>query len=123
MMMTRWAYEDALGEEYRGAWEASGVTCSFQNAGEEGNDPVQMLGRLAHYTHLTDCKRDFVARAPFVDDITAAKAAGKHVSDFCHGLLCLTMSRGRSELQIQRDREVEEFAHPARRYRVKLRRS
>ena len=64
MRMTRWAAADELKTEYLAAWEASGVTCSFQNTGEEGNDPMRMLGRLAHYTHLTDRLGDHVARAP-----------------------------------------------------------
>ena len=67
MRMTRWAYDDELKAEYLGVWEASGVTCAFQNAGEEGNNPMRMLGRLAHYTHLTDRMRDHVARAAFPD--------------------------------------------------------
>ena len=34
MRMTRWADDPTLREEYRQAWEASGVTCILQNAGE-----------------------------------------------------------------------------------------
>ena len=87
MRMTRWAYDDELKAEYLGAWEASGVTCAFQNAGEEGNNPMRMLGRLAHYTHLTDRLRDHVARAAFPDDIVAAKAAGRHcIYQTCNGV-------------------------------------
>ena len=87
MRMTRWAADDALKAEYLAAWEASGVTCSFQNTGEEGNDPMRMLGRLAHYTHLTDRMRDHVARAAFPGDIAAAKAAGRHcIYQTCNGV-------------------------------------
>ena len=87
MRMTRWAYDDELKAEYLGAWEASGVTCAFQNAGEEGNNPMRMLGRLAHYTHLTDRLRDHVARAAFPADIVAAKAAGRHcIYQTCNGV-------------------------------------
>ncbi|MFV0415218.1 MAG: hypothetical protein ACK5NG_02505 [Chthoniobacterales bacterium] len=32
-IMTGWASTPELREEYRAAWEASGVTCSFLNAG------------------------------------------------------------------------------------------
>ena len=78
MGMTRWADDDELTAEYLGAWAASGVTCAFQNAGEEGNDPMRMLGRLAHYTRLTDRMRDHVPRAAFPGDIVAAKEAGRH---------------------------------------------
>ena len=87
MRMTRWAADDELKAEYLAAWEASGVTCSFQNTGEEGNDPMRMLGRLAHYTHLTDRMRDHVARAAFPGDIAAAKAAGRHcIYQTCNGV-------------------------------------
>ena len=87
MRMTRWAADDELKAEYLAAWEASGVTCSLQNTGEEGNDPMRMLGRLAHYTHLTDCMRDHVARAAFPGDIAAAKAAGRHcIYQTCNGV-------------------------------------
>ena len=72
MAMTRWAHDDELRAEYLGAWEASGVTCTFQNAGEEGNAPLRMLERLAHYTHLTDRMGDQVRRAATPDDIEAA---------------------------------------------------
>ncbi len=87
MRMTRWAADDELKAEYLAAWEASGVTCSFQNTGEEGNDPMRMLGRLAHYTHLTDRMRDHVSRAAFPGDIAAAKAAGRHcIYQTCNGV-------------------------------------
>ena len=46
-----------------------------------------MLGRLAHYTHLTDRMRDHVARAAFPSDIVAAKAAGRHcIYQTCNGV-------------------------------------
>ncbi len=77
MRMTRWGSSVELRAEYQAAWEASGVDCAFQNAGEEGNDALRMLGRLAHYTHLTDHMRDFVTRAAFPDDIERARAAGR----------------------------------------------
>ncbi|MDA0337920.1 MAG: membrane dipeptidase [bacterium] len=87
MRMTRWAYSADLRAEYQAAWEASGVDCAFQNAGEEGNDALRMLGRLAHYTHLTDHMRDFVTRAAFPDDIERARAAGRRsIVQTCNGI-------------------------------------
>ena len=77
MAMTGWAEDETLRREYLDVWEAAGVTCAFQNAGEEGNDVLRLLGRLAHYTRLTDRMRDAVVRAAFPDDIVAAKAAGR----------------------------------------------
>ena len=87
MRMTRWAASDDLRAEYRDAWEASGVDCAFQNAGEEGNDPLRMLGRLAHYTHLTDQMRDFVCRAAFPEDVEAVREAGRRsIVQTCNGV-------------------------------------
>ena len=54
MRMTRWADDPNLREEYRQAWQASGVTCILQNAGEEGNAPERLIKRLARYTYLSD---------------------------------------------------------------------
>ena len=39
MSMTRYVTDEAEKKEYQDAWRASGVTCIFQNAGEEGQDP------------------------------------------------------------------------------------
>ena len=83
MLMTGWTSEDRLREEYRAAWEASGVTCMFLNAGEETNDPVRLLKRLSRYVALTDALPDILERAVTVEGIRAAHARGKRV-------LCLT---------------------------------
>ncbi len=77
MMMTRPVQSAAEREEFETAWHASGVTCIFQNAGEECQDPMRLLKRLARFTWLTDKLRDFVAKAVTPDDIVAAKKAGK----------------------------------------------
>lgn len=63
--------------EYLDAWRASGVTCIFQNAGEEGQDPMRLIKRLARFTYVTDMLRDEVAKAATPDDVVAAKKAGK----------------------------------------------
>ena len=87
MRMTRWSANADLRAEYEGAWEASGVDCAFQNAGEEGNDALRMLGRLAHYTHLTDHMRDFVTRTAFPEDIETARSAGRRsIVQTCNGI-------------------------------------
>lgn len=64
------------------AWDASGVTCVFQNAGEEGNTIELLLKRLARFTWTTDRLSDIVARAVTVDDILKAKAEKRHVLYF-----------------------------------------
>lgn len=64
--------------EFREAMQTSGVTCIFQNAGEEGQDPLQLLKRLARFTHLTDKLRGTLIRATQPDDIEQAKTSGQH---------------------------------------------
>lgn len=87
MRMTGWSASDELRAEYEGAWSASGVDCAFQNAGEEGNDALRMLERLAHYTHLTDHMRDFARRAPFPTDIATNRDAGRRsIVQTCNGV-------------------------------------
>ena len=55
--------------EFAEALRAAGVTCIFQNAGEEGNDPLRLLKRLARFT-LSDRHAARHARA--------GRAAGRH---------------------------------------------
>lgn len=65
-------------DDIRAAWAASGVTCIFQNAGEEGQDPARMLRRLAHYTYVTDVLRDMLFKAVSPDDVEAAHRDERH---------------------------------------------
>jgi membrane dipeptidase len=78
MAMTRWATDAREREEHLAAWGASGVTCIFQNAGEESQSPLRLLKRLARFTYATDLLRGRVSRAAFPADIAAAKASGAH---------------------------------------------
>jgi membrane dipeptidase len=78
MMMTRPAIDAAEQAEFKQAWEAAGVTCIFQNAGEEGQSALRLLKRLAHFTYLTDMMPDFLPKAATPDEIVAAKQAGRH---------------------------------------------
>jgi membrane dipeptidase len=77
MGMTRCVTDAAERAEFLQAWKASGVTCIFQNAGEEGSDPLRLLKRLARFTYLTDGMRESVSKAVTPDDITAAKTLGR----------------------------------------------
>jgi membrane dipeptidase len=77
MGMTRCVENAAENAEFQMAWQAAGVTCIFQNAGEEGNDPLRLLKRLARFTYLTDHLRDFVFKAAAPRDIEAAKREGR----------------------------------------------
>lgn len=78
MGMTRAATSAQEREEFREAFSCAGVTCIFQNAGEEGQDPLMLLKRLARFTYLGDMLRDTLQRATRPEDIESAKAAGKH---------------------------------------------
>lgn len=78
MAMTRAATNPAEQTEFKQAWEAAGVTCIFQNAGEECQQAMRLLKRLAHFTYLTDRMPDFLPKAAVPDQIVAAKKAGRH---------------------------------------------
>jgi membrane dipeptidase len=78
MGMTGWAEDPALRAEYAEAWAASGVTCTFQNCGEEGNAPLRLIKRFSRHTYMTDTVREVLRRATTPDDIRAAKSEGKH---------------------------------------------
>lgn len=77
MIMTRMATDAAERAEFLAAFHAAGVTCIFQNAGEEGNDPLRLLKRLSRFTFATDAMRDVMPKAVTADDVTAAKKAGR----------------------------------------------
>ena len=76
MGMTRATIDQAEHAEFLQAWKASGVTCIFQNCGEEGNDPLRLMKRLARFTYLTDMLGDDLRRAIFPADVQRAKEAG-----------------------------------------------
>jgi membrane dipeptidase len=73
MLMTRFVLNEREKAEFKNAWNASGVTCIYQNAGEEGNAIDKLIKRLAHFTYSTDMMRDFVFKAVTPDDIVHAK--------------------------------------------------
>ena len=78
MSMTRYVSDPAERAEFVQGWEASGVTCIFQNAGEEGQDPMRLIKRLARFTYATDMMRDFMPKAVTPDDIEAAANEKRH---------------------------------------------
>lgn len=77
MSMTRCATNAAERKEFLEAFRAAGVTCIFQNTGEEGNDPLRLMKRLARFTFATDVMRDEFSKAVKPDDIVAAKKQNK----------------------------------------------
>ena len=78
MMMTRCVDNAGEREEFTQAWKAAGVTCIFQNAGEEGQAPLRLIKRLANFTYVTDHLKGFLSKAATPADIVAAKKAGQH---------------------------------------------
>lgn len=78
MSMTRWATAAAERAEFLDAMRAAGVTCIFQNTGEEGSDPLRLMKRLARFTYATDVGREVCFKAVRPDEIVAAKQQGKH---------------------------------------------
>ncbi len=77
MMLSRAAVNEGERREFLEAFHAAGVTCIFQNAGEEGNDAMRMLKRLSALTYLTDKLEDVCPKVITPDDIVQAKAAGR----------------------------------------------
>lgn len=78
MMMTRAVESAAEREEYLSAWRASGVTAIVQNAGEEGQDPLRLIKRLARFTYTTDMLDGRVSRAVVASDILKARQQKQH---------------------------------------------
>lgn len=78
MTMIRAATVPAEREEFREAFACSGVTAIFQNAGEEGHDPLRLMKRLARFTYLGDSLPGLLRRAVRPDDVVAAREAGEH---------------------------------------------
>tara|TARA_R110002073_G_scaffold133122_6_gene280215 strand:+ start:15419 stop:16750 length:1332 start_codon:yes stop_codon:yes gene_type:complete len=78
MTMTRFVTDPVEQQEFRDAWRASGVTCVFNNAGEEGQDPLRLIKRLARHTYATDLMRGFVSKAAVPSDVATAKQEGRH---------------------------------------------
>jgi len=76
MMMNRNATDARERKEFLDAFHAAGVTCIFQNAGEEGSDPLKLIKRLAHFTRATDLMRPELSKIVTADEVLAAKKAG-----------------------------------------------
>ncbi len=77
MPMTRWATDPVERAEFQQAFEASGVTCVFQNTGQECQDPLRLLKRLARFTYSTDLMRDYIPKAATPDEVVQAKEQGR----------------------------------------------
>ncbi|MCC9607154.1 dipeptidase [Blastopirellula sp. JC732] len=78
LSMTQATVDPAEHAEFVEAMQCSGVTAIFQNAGEEGQDPLRLMKRLARFTYLTDRMRGVLMRATVPADIETAQRAGQH---------------------------------------------
>ena len=78
MSMTHCVNDRGERTEYITAWEAAGVTCILQNAGEEGNAIDRLIKRLARFTYVTDRLRDFGYKAVTPHDIVQAGKQKRH---------------------------------------------
>lgn len=76
MNMTRAVHDELERREFLEAFHESGVTCIFQNCGEEGNDPLRLLKRLSRFTFLTDGLAPVCSKAISPEAVSAAKKAG-----------------------------------------------
>ncbi|RBP43767.1 membrane dipeptidase [Roseimicrobium gellanilyticum] len=83
MSMNRGATSERERKEFFDTFHAAGVAVVFQNAGEEGSDPLRLIKRLAHFTHATDMMKPQLTKVVTVEDALAVKKAG-HVG------LCFT---------------------------------
>ena len=77
MSKTRAVTDKAEREEFLGAFRDSGVTCIFQNSGEEGNDPLRLFTPLGRMTYITDSLRESMFKAVRPDDVVEAKKSGR----------------------------------------------
>ena len=82
MYMTRYATNEREKKEFKNAFDASGVTCVFQNAAEESNDINVLIKRLANFTFATDMMPDYLRKAVVPDDIVLAKKENRHALYF-----------------------------------------
>ncbi len=78
LSMTRAADSRVERDEFAEAMRCAGVTAIFQNAGEEGQDPLRLMKRLARFTYLADRLRGTLVRATHPEDVVAAHKAGRH---------------------------------------------
>ena len=90
MLMTRYVENPAQNKEFREYFDASGVTCIFQNAGEEEESVQKIEKRMAHFTYVCDIMKDFVRKAVTPEDVINAKRQNKHCLYFSSNAVPLT---------------------------------
>lgn len=82
-----WARKEQWRQQYREIWETAGVDAVFQNAGEEGNDPLRLLYRFSNYAYLAEAMPETVQKIVTPDDILAARRSGRRAIGLaCNGV-------------------------------------
>ena len=92
MRMTRYVTDADERAEFAESFDAAGVTCIFQNAGEEGQDVPRLIKRLARFTFATDMMPDFLRKAVTPDDIVTAQRESRHCLYFSANGVPLTQA-------------------------------
>lgn len=77
MSMSRMAENERERKEFINAWNASGVTCMFQNAAYSCNTIDKLIKRLSRFTYTTEKMKDFIGRAFSPAEIIQAKNENK----------------------------------------------
>ena len=77
MIMTRCVTNAGEKTEFFNAWDAAGMTAIFQNAGEEGQDPLRLIKRFGRFSYVCDMLRADIFKAVTPDDIVTAKKQKK----------------------------------------------
>lgn len=100
MSMTRCVTSELERHEFLEAFRSAGVTCIFQNCGEESSDPLRLLKRLARFTYLTDGLKPACVKAVSPDEVLAAKRSDR---------LCLAFTTNGVPLRQQWDSARDEL--------------
>src|SRR5690606_33151402 len=76
MAQTRFVNNPRERNEFINAWDASGVTCLFQNSAYSGNEIYRMIQRIAHFTYVTDMMETDITKSLSVEHVLSAKQQG-----------------------------------------------
>jgi len=112
MMMNRNATNERERREFLDAFHAVGVTCIFQNAGEEGNDPLKLIKRLAHFTKATDLLRPELSKVVTAYEVAAVKESGKRSRCASPATACRSASRSTAYARTSLRPHLPRTRHP-----------
>lgn len=100
--MTRWATDPQERTDFEEAFDAAGVTCVFQNAGNSRELPQELIKRVAQFTYACEMAGDFCSRAYVPDDIERAWEDGRR---------CLYLGTNTTPLALRMRSAEEEVSH------------